>query len=330
MLHRDDCGNISRPSRTEGWYWLDELRAAVSAGLVDPGFIITESWQYDPCECPPPLREVRDIYDLRRRVGKKTPLGIACKLVPNSLYGKFAQSIGSPEYGNPIYASRITSGCRRMILDAIASHPRGASDVLMVATDGVYFRTPHPSLPCSSRLGDWDTAHKENLCLFKPGVYWDDAARASVAAGEAPVFKARGVNARDFGSVLGMVDSQFRALAAAKSRRIDWPSVEFPISFSMVTALQALQRNSWEMAGTLVDNPTNKQSSDPSLKRSSWHWDGELLRSRPNANDPYEPSRPYEKRFGMEDPFSDESREAEGIHPDGYPGDLWKEAMYGN
>jgi hypothetical protein len=194
----------------------------------------------------------------------------------------------------------------------------------------VYFQSPHPLLPCSPELGAWDYAEKRELCLFKPGVYWDDSARASVAAGEAPVFKARGVNARDFGSVLQLVDAQFRDLAMSRSSRIEWPAVEFPLSFSMVTSLQALQRNDWSLAGTLVNDPTNRQSSDPSLKRSSWYWDGDLLRSRPNANDPYEPSRPYEKRFGMENPFSDESKEAEGIHPDGYPGDLWKEAMYGH
>jgi hypothetical protein len=200
----------------------------------------------------------------------------------------------------------------------------------MVATDGIYFRSRHPTLPVSPDLGDWDVAAKQAMCLFKPGVYWDDAARASVAAGEAPVFKARGVNARDFSSQLQHVDNLFRNLSADKPQRIDWPAVEFPVSFSMVTALQALQRNDWGLAGTLANEPTNRQSSDPSLKRSSWYWDGGLLRSRPNANDPYEPSRPYEKRFGMADPFSDESREAAGIHPDGYPGDLWKEAMYGH
>ena len=171
---------------------------------------------------------------------------------------------------------------------------------------------------------------KQNLCLFKPGVYWDDAARENVARGEAPVFKARGVNARDFGSQLQHVDNLFRTLSTDRPRRIDWPAVEFPVSFSMVTALQALQRNDWTLAGTLVNEPTNRQSSDPSLKRSSWHWDGPILRSRPNANEPYEPSRPYEKRFGMQDPWSQESAEENGVTPDGMPGDLWKEALYGS
>jgi hypothetical protein len=328
MLHRDDSGNITRPHDTEGWYWLHELEAAIRARVIDT-LEITEWWAYHPCDCPPPLAEVSGIYDLRLRVGKRTPLGIACKLVPNSLYGKFAQSVGSPEYGNPVYASLITSGCRAMILDAIATHPRGTRDVLMVATDGIYFHSPHPSLSCSSELGDWDSARKENLCLFKPGVYWDDAARASVAAGEAPVFKARGVNARDFGSKLQSVDDQFRELATTQPSRIDWPAVEFPVSFAMVSGLQALARGNWELAGTLVTEPTNRQSSDPSMKRSAWYWDGELLRSRPGENYPYQPSVPYEKRFGMADPFSDESKEIDGVTDDGYPGDLWKEALYG-
>jgi hypothetical protein len=326
MLHRDDSGNISRPNRTEGWYWLHELQASSRAlGTV---WSADESWTYIPCECPPPLSDVRGIYDLRRKVGKSTPLGVACKLVPNSLYGKFAQSIGSPEYGNPVYASLITSGCRAMILDAIASHPLGTNGVLMVATDGVYFREVHPFLSLSGDLGHWEEAEKRNLCLFKPGVYWDDKAREKIRDGETPVFKARGVNARDFAGSIAIVDRQFLALSANRPSRIQWPHVEFPVSFAMVTGLQALARGRWGLAGTLIPEPTSRQSSDPSLKRSGWHWDGPLLRSKPSVNEPYEASRPYEKRFGIDDPWSDETRELGGITPDGLPGNLWKEALY--
>jgi hypothetical protein len=327
MLHRDDSGNITRPHHTEGWYWLHELDAAHRAGIIDQ-YIIFESWAYYPCDCPPPLAEVQGIYDLRLRVGKKTPLGIACKLVPNSLYGKFAQSVGSPEYGNPVYASLITSTTRAMILDAISTHPNGTRDTLMVATDGVYFRTPHPHLPISPTLGSWDMATKHDLCLFKPGVYWDDATRENIRNGEAPVFKARGVNARDFGTRLQQVDAMFDHLSVSRPSRIEWPAVEFPVSFSIISGLQALQRNDWSLAGTLVSEPMNRQSSDPSMKRSNWYWDGDLLRSAPAENHPYQPSVPYEKRFGMADPWSDESKEENGISPEGYPGDLVSEALY--
>jgi hypothetical protein len=326
MLHRDDSGNISRPADTEGWYWENELAASTRA--LGTHYDVRQCWTYLPCDCPPPLGEVAGIYAMRRRVGKNTPLGVACKLVPNSLYGKFAQSIGNPEYGNPVYASLITSGCRTMILDAIASHPGKAKDVLMVATDGIYFRSRHPHIDTGPGLGQWEEAQKRNLLLFKPGVYWDDSSRDSIAAGTAPVFKARGVNARDFAGSIADIDRRFADLSATRSSRVQWPEVTFPISFALVSALQALQRNAWETAGTLVADPTSKQSSDPSLKRSGWYWDGPLLRSRPSVNEPYEASRPYEKRFGIDDPWSDETQEMGGITPDGLPGNLWKEALY--
>lgn len=45
-------------------------------------------------------------------------------------------------------------------------HPMGTSAVAMVATDGVYFASPHPGLRISSALGDWSTSEKANLTLF--------------------------------------------------------------------------------------------------------------------------------------------------------------------
>jgi hypothetical protein len=327
MLHRDVKGNIYRPHETEGWYWLHEITAAKSAKLISQDPDILDWYTYHPCQCPPPLAEVRAIYNLRKEVGKKTPLGIACKLVPNSLYGKFAQSIGQPKFANPIYASLITAGCRTMILQAIASHPKGAEDVAMVATDGVYFRSPHPSLPISGELGDWEHEEKRKICLFKPGVYWDDKARKAIRAGDSPVFKARGVNAKDFAKTIKRIDKEFDDFIP---RYRPWPTVEFPLTFAMITASQALQRNDWSKAGTLIENPTAKQSANPSQKRSGAYTDDNdwlLTRSHPRKNEPYEASNPYEKRFGMEDPFSQESEEKAGITPDGLVGSVVREAL---
>lgn len=324
MLHRDAKGNIYRPHKTEGWYWLHEIRAATRAGLVSTTNI-QDTWTYHPCNCLSPLREVRDIYNLRKKVGKKTPLGIACKLVPNSLYGKFAQSIGHPKFANPIYASLITAGCRTMILNAIATHPMGAAACVMVATDGVYFTKPHPSLPISGELGDWDAEKKLHLTLFKPGVYWDDKARADIKKGATPVFKARGVNAKDFGSQLSLIDGAFHAMELT-----GWPTVTFPLEFAMVTAVQALQRNSWDTAGAVIEDAELTHSANPKGKRDPrWYVDREhgVYRTNPRVNEPYEPSHPYEKRFGMEDPFSQEMTESWGITPDGLPAILINEAL---
>lgn len=349
-LHRDSHGRILRPRATVGWFWWDELKAAERAGLIKklratprtppkgrpPQGI--ERWvNYEPCECSPPLEGVADLYQRRLDVGKKTPLGKVAKLIYNSMYGKFAQSVGEPIFGNSIYASRITSCCRTQILDAIATHPKGTAHVAMVATDGIYFISPHDSLAISGTLGEWDHNVRSNLTLFKPGVYWDDSTRREILQGESVHFKARGFNARDFANAIGRIDSHFAAWAdsrAGGNPAGGYPSTSFVPRFAMVSALQALRRNKWELAGSVANEPKALvQDSNPSDKRCGFYGDmvdgRRVFRSRPHygLRDTGEtlewiPSVPYEKRFGMEDPWSDEYREQFGITPDGTVGDI--------
>jgi len=343
MPNRDEIGNIRRPHETEGWYWLHEVEAARRAHLVDSYEI--ERWEcYIPCDCPCPVRGFLDLYQHRLSVGKDSVLGKSCKLVYNSGYGKFAQSTGSSPFGNWIYASLITAGCREMILDAIASHPHGAKSVLMVATDGIFFDKPHPGLPVSKALGEWDYAERENLTLFKPGIYWDDNTRRQLAAGDTVKFKARGINARDFAKNIGEIDRQFlSSISPVPGFRIklwerekfttyeekDWPKVEFEIGFNMMSARSALNFGLWEYAGEVRTHVKVKQDSDPITKRGKAYWDkvDNRLRSRPVDISPGEVlSVPYSKGMGIEDPFGMEYREAQGINPDGTMGD--KMAQY--
>lgn len=351
MLHRDPNGRITRPRYTEGWFWWHELEAARKAKLIT--FISEDrcyEWmKYSPCDCLPPGRRVANLYMRRLAVGKKTPLGIAAKLIANSEYGKFAQTIGEYlKFSNPVYASLITAGCRTMILEAIATHPKGKSDVAMVATDGVYFLSPHDSLSLSNRLGEWDHSQKENVCLFKPGVYWDDNTRREIAEGNTPHFKARGIKASDFASEIGRIDREFDSWRFASNPPVvsllgmkakGWPEVTFKASFSMVTPLQALQRNDWGLAGFVEEDKEFTQSSNPGDKRQDAWLDGELCRTEPiefgeGSGTYMEPpdyelildckSTPYAKRFGLEDPWSDESLQEGGVTPDGYAGEEYR------
>jgi hypothetical protein len=342
MLHREN-GQISRPMSTEGWFWWHELKAARKAGLIKAldnrdktrfGQKVEKWIQYVPCECPPPMANIAGLYQKRLEVGKTSPLGKAAKLVYNSAYGKFAQSEGmNPLFGNAIYASLITAGCRTMILEAIASHPYGKADVAMVATDAVYFLHPHLGLSVSKKLGEWDYAPRTNLTLFKPGVYWDDITRKRISDGDNPNFKARGFKASDFIAALGRVDTEFRGWDDIPTEVIDrmnkvgkslpgiypkndwhWPAVTFTPSFLMTTAVQALQRNNWETAGLVQDENTAKpitQDSDPFTKRQKLYRDDyegrTVYRSMPKGVT-FQPSEPYEKRFGMDDPWSDEAK----------------------
>lgn len=344
MLHRDSHGRILRPLATEGWFWWHELQAAQRAGVVkrldNRGVQQIERWvKYDPCDCPPPMLGVRDLYQKRLEVGKDSPLGKGAKTVYNSDYGKFAQSVGDPVFGNPVYASLITSGCRCMDLDAIATHPDGLASLVMVATDAVYFMTPHPGLPMSDKLGEWDYKVKENLTLFKPGVYWDDKTRELIQRGESAQFKARGFKASDFAAQIGQVDDVFASWSTLPGRPRVWPSVSFVPTFSMVTGLQALRRNDWSLAGRVATGDEVKplvQNADASDKRTGLYadtFDGrKVFRSLPHFGMDgvhWVKSHPYEKRFGMDDPWSQEYKEQLGVTQDGLVGDAIYDILKG-
>lgn len=92
-----------------------------------------------------------------------------------------------------IYASLITAHCRSKILDAIATHPQGTKALVMVATDGAFFTSPHPSLPLppSKVLGEWEESKLKGLCVFKQGAYWHDEDRERIAKGTDPLLKDR-------------------------------------------------------------------------------------------------------------------------------------------
>jgi hypothetical protein len=324
MLHRREDHGILRPLETAGWYWRHELDAASAAGLID-SVVCDESWAYQPCGCPPPMRGIAGLYDERLRVGKNTPHGRGLKLVYNSVYGKFAQSVGDPKYGNAVYASLVTAGCRTQILQAIGTHPEGAKSVVMVATDGVYFREPHNGLGISDRLGEWSESVHSNLTLFKPGVYWDDHTRESVRDGDSPAFKARGISARAFAGQLAGIDRHYDRWPDAfpgerdpEGPRDGWyPKVTFQSGFSMVTAVQALARRRWHLAGAVSDVELT-QDADPIGKRHSGYYEDGVYWSRPFANGGSRvESFAYDRRFGQPDP------DEYGITDDGTVKDQW-------
>jgi hypothetical protein len=107
----------------------------------------------------------------------------------------------------------------------------------------------------------------------------------------------------------------------------------------MVTALQALMRNDWALAGTLMDTEA-RQSSNPGDKRQDAYYDKArgIYRSEPIAHcnqdwirhHGYPQSQPYDERFGQANPeniMADESKEKFGISPDGMIDQLMIDAM---
>jgi hypothetical protein len=314
MQHRETKETILRPLVTIGTYWLHELQAAKRAGLVT-SWKVHRKVGYKACSCPPPLRGVADLYQQRLQVNKNSVHGKACKGTYNSMYGKTAQSTGSPKFANPIYASLITSGCRTMILDAIATHPVGAPDVVMVATDGIYFRSPHNGLEIDGeKLGAWDHSVLHNLTLLKPGVYWSDKDRESVRAKKGLKLKSRGISAKDLAERMDEFDQMFQDWEPGK----EWPALTINIAFRVTGPKVALMRGKWHTCGASVRGDKVVVNSNPSLKR-----DTAVMECREGAwfSRSYVvppsgmlESLPYRKEFGMSDL---EETELGGITPDG-------------
>ena len=318
MPHRTNTGRILRPHHTRGWYWLHELDAAMRAGLIDT-WEVHSYVAYEPCNCPPPLAGIRDLYQARiTKVNgesiKETPKGKAYKLVYNSAYGKFAQSIGAPKFANSIYASLITAGCRTTILNAIADHPGGAEAVTMVATDGVYFTSEWPGVEKSEILGGWDKTIMHNVTQFMPGLYW--------CAGEQDwKAKTRGVNVNDLSKNIEALNEAFIRfrIAVANGDAYEWPSLEIPITFDFTNATQAIARGVWSTAGYVDrDNPTRTINSIPENKRvASYPYADALgVRTSPFSISTSLESTPYDKRFGEQ--LAEEQEANQRVTRDGY------------
>lgn len=326
MPHRDANGAICRPLETQGWHWQHEIDAARRAGMVKR--VRTLAWvEYTPsgCECERPLKEIEELYEGRLRVGKETPFGKAKKLTYNSAYGKMAQSVGMPKYSNSVYASLITSVCRTMIIDAIATHPDKTRAVAMIATDGIYFLTPHPTLPThKDELGKWSADNHENLSILMPGLYWDDDSRASVHSGESLKLKSRGVSGKYLAPFIDHFDEAWARVRAHFTGPItmlppdEAPSQEIVVEFSVVSPRLAAARDHWALCGKVVWDEPRLISANPMSKRAAFVLDGErpeLLRTLPlviSSTGEIE-TTPYDRLFGVDPETLTEYRELDDL-----------------
>lgn len=323
LPHRTRRGAILFPQVTRGVRWNFEVTAAMSCGFVDD-VEVHGALLIRPGVGSVLNGAIPEIYQHRLRVGKETSAGKAAKLVYNSAYGKQAQSIGSPKFSNPLSASYITSHCRTMILNAVSTHPERSASLLMIATDGVYFRSPHPGLDLSeTELGKWSTSTKSNLTIVMPGVYYDDRARSHGFA----AVKSRGIPAAGLAAAIGSLDAGFSTLVNDPTRSGNWPELRVPIKFKVKTPRSALNEGKWERAGSVERDIERNLSSDPTSKRVGpedmvdmlfggdrlpYVDAGGVVRTFPYVQHDTVQSTPYSKTFGI---AADD--DYDGLSPDG-------------
>lgn len=216
LFWRDNRGLISYPQIGHGWYFSPE--ATMVQGL--PGFEILEGWHWETESEERPWTFLRDMYDTRMRLGKKNILSMPFKLGPNSLYGKYAQTVGWDQekklppksHALPV-AGWVTSYCRAMLWSVIRQDP---SSVIGVETDSV-FLTKDPNglkLSIGDALGQWGLTTYDEVVYMQSGMYH------TKTNGEWKGVKSRGMSAAEF--------SYAKMEEYLSSLRTDepWPAIE--------------------------------------------------------------------------------------------------------
>jgi hypothetical protein len=113
-------------------------------------------------------KEIENLYFKRNIFKQKDDLrNYIYKILLNSIYGKFAQQIGSCQFQNLYYAGFITSVTRSELLKAVIKNPY---DIIFFATDGILSETKI-NVPISSQLGDWEEIKIKESKVLLSGVY---------------------------------------------------------------------------------------------------------------------------------------------------------------
>lgn len=194
LFWRDNLGLISFPNRAHGWYMSPEARMV--NGM--PGAEILEGWTWQSPESDFPWQFLREMYQTRQRLGKSNLLSIPFKLGPNSLYGKYAQTVGwdrtkklpPKSHALPV-AAWITSFTRAKLWSVIRQIP---DRVIAVETDSVFF-TGDPSdldIEIGDELGQWSLKEYEEIVYIQSGMYH------TKSGGEWKGTKSRGLSAAEY------------------------------------------------------------------------------------------------------------------------------------
>lgn len=173
LFWRSPDGLISYPNHVHGWYYSPEARMVMGMD----GVTVHEGWEWHTHVEVFPWKFLNEMYQTRQRLGKQNLLSMPFKLGPNSLYGKYAQTVGWNQKENlppkshalPV-AGWVTSYCRSMLWSIIRQIP---DKVIAVETDSV-FTTVDPrtlKLTLGDGLGEWGMTEYDELMYLQSGMY---------------------------------------------------------------------------------------------------------------------------------------------------------------
>lgn len=206
---------ISYPNVVHGWYYSPEAAAVKNI----PGVTIHEAWEWETESEERPWAFLAEMYSTRMRLGKRNLLSMPFKLGPNSLYGKYAQTVGWDQdkrlppksHALPV-AGWVTSYCRAMLWKVMRQSP---TTVIGVETDSIYTTTDPKQLELSlgDELGQWSYDEYDELIYLQSGMY--HTRKGDTWQG----VKSRGITAREFPNA--SVQEYLRGLIPGEA----WPSL---------------------------------------------------------------------------------------------------------
>lgn len=157
-------GSIRYPLEGEGWYWKPEIEMA-KAKYGEKYFQIMDSWVAEGLYEYPFHSLIHETFRYRAQLkAEGNASNRAIRLILNSLYGKFAQTVGKATYYSPIWAGIITSQTRAKLMQVLDEN------VVCVMTDSIWSRQPI-DVPLGSALGDWESQDETRLILAEAGLY---------------------------------------------------------------------------------------------------------------------------------------------------------------
>lgn len=116
-----------------------------------------------------PNKEIEKLFFKRNIFKQKNDLrNYVYKILLNSIYGKFAQRVGSAKFQNLYYAGYITSKTRAELLKASINNPY---DIIFFATDGILSKTKIKNIKVGSDLGQWEEIKIKEARVLLSGVY---------------------------------------------------------------------------------------------------------------------------------------------------------------
>jgi len=132
------------------------------------GYYFIENYEKFPFK-----EEILRLYDLKENAPNKE-IRQVYKIVLNSLYGKFIQTIGQKvgKIFNPIYASEITANTRLMLLEAAIKQP---DKIIGFSTDSIHSQVSL-NLDIGKELGKWELDFKGKGVIIMSDIYslWDN------------------------------------------------------------------------------------------------------------------------------------------------------------